>query len=81
MELSHRTKRKIEIGRHYPLGAQATVEGVNFALYSQHAREVYLLLFDTPDGEPTDITPLKHCTRHIWHCFVPELAAGQLYGY
>ncbi|HNW93940.1 MAG TPA: glycogen debranching protein GlgX, partial [bacterium] len=28
-----------------------------------------------------DIIRLKHCTRHIWHCFVPELAAGQLYGY
>jgi len=56
-------------------------EGVNFALYSQTAKEVYLLLFDKPEGDPTDIIRLEDCTRQIWHVFVKGLKAGQLYGY
>jgi glycogen operon protein len=80
-ELRHRTDRKVSAGRFYPLGATLTPEGVNFALYSQNASEVFLLLFDTPDGEPTDVIRLDHRQRFVWHTFVPGLRAGQLYGY
>ncbi|MBI4754525.1 MAG: glycogen debranching protein GlgX [Betaproteobacteria bacterium] len=55
--------------------------GVNFALYSQHAREVFLLLFGADDGQPTDVIRVAECTRHIWHCRVQGLGAGQRYGY
>src|SRR5215475_864017 len=55
--------------------------GVNFALYSKHATEVFLLLFEPAEGEPTDIMQLQHRTKFIWHCFVPGFRAGQLYGY
>jgi hypothetical protein len=34
-------------------------EGVNFAIYSKNATEVFLLLFDKADGEPTDIIQLQ----------------------
>ena len=33
-------------GRPYPLGATWDGEGVNFALYSEHAEKVELCLFD-----------------------------------
>ncbi|MEM3342454.1 MAG: alpha-amylase family glycosyl hydrolase, partial [Thermoplasmata archaeon] len=48
---------------------------------SRHAEEVFLLLFDTPDGEPTDIIKMTECTKYIWHCFVHGIGKGQLYGY
>src|SRR6476619_3617856 len=44
--LEHRTTKTVTTGAHYPLGATLTPTGVNFALYSQHATEVFLLLFD-----------------------------------
>jgi isoamylase len=44
----------------FPLGAILTPDGVNFALYSKNATEVFLLLFDKPDGEPTDIIQLRN---------------------
>src|SRR5215470_13134084 len=80
-ELKHRTTKSIDKGRNYPLGATVTAEGVNFAVYSQHATEVFLLLFDKPDGEPTDIIQLVNCDKFIWHALVKGLRAGQLYGY
>ncbi len=79
-ELKHRTDKKVSAGRFYPLGATLTPDGVNFALYSQNASEVFVLLFDTPDGEPTDVIRLDDRTRYIWHAFVQGLRAGQLYG-
>lgn len=79
--LEHKTRREISPGRFYPLGAELQKDGVNFALYSENAKEVFLLLFDRPDADPTDIIRIDNCTRHIWHCFVQGLKAGQLYGY
>jgi len=79
--LTHTTDREVSAGKFYPLGATLYPGGVNFAVYSRHAREVFLLLFDSPGGPPTDVIRLEHCTRHIWHTFVRGTQAGQLYGY
>jgi len=81
MELSHRTAREVSPGRFYPLGATLEADGVNFALYSRHATEVFLLLFDRPDGEVTDVIQLRQRDRFVFHAFVHGLRAGQLYGY
>jgi isoamylase len=43
---------------HYPLGATLMPGGTNFALYSQAASEVSLVLFDRADGPPTDVIRL-----------------------
>jgi isoamylase len=79
--LHHSTNFHISGGENYPLGATLYKEGVNFALYSRHAEEVYLLLFSQPGNDPTDIMKIDHCTDHIWHIFVHGIAEGQLYGY
>jgi isoamylase len=79
--LQHRTNRKLSQGRFYPCGATLTEEGVNFALFSQNAAEVYLLLFDEPDKPPTDIIQMRNRTRYVWHTFVHGVRAGQLYAY
>jgi glycogen operon protein len=80
-DLEHKTKRRISEGKYYPLGATVCEEGVNFAIYSQYADQVYLLLFDRSEGEPTDVVKLENRTKYIWYTFVRGLKAGQLYGY
>ena len=73
---------KIRPGQPYPLGATWDGIGVNFALFSEHATHVELCLFDSPDSAPesTRVT-LPEQTDMVWHCYVPGLRPGQLYGY
>src|SRR5262245_43556027 len=80
-QLEHRTTKTVTRGAHHPLGTTLTPSGVNFALYSQHATEVFLLLFDTADGDPTDIIRLSERDKFVWHVQVKGVKAGQLYGY
>src|SRR5512138_1801510 len=80
-QLTHATNKKLSPGRNYPLGATLTTDGVNFAIYSQNATEVFLLLFDKADGEPTDVIKLEGPDKYIWHVFVQGVKAGQMYGY
>jgi glycogen operon protein len=79
--LTQKTTKIVSAGRWYPLGATLVGEGVNFALYSKHASDVFLLLFDRPEGEPTDIIQLSTRTKYIWHACVHGVRAGQLYGF
>jgi glycogen operon protein len=79
--LSHRTGRRLSEGRDWPLGATATPDGVNFAVFSRNAREMFLLLFDRQDGDPTDVIRVEGCTRFIHHVFVHGVRPGQLYGF
>jgi glycogen operon protein len=74
-------RRSIETGSYFPLGATVQPGGVNFALYSRDANEVQLLLFDRPDGPPTDLIPIANRTKFVWHAFVAGVRPGQLYGY
>jgi isoamylase len=69
-------------GQPSPLGATWDGSGVNFAIYSAHATGVELCLFDSPyaDREQARL-PLRECTHHVWHGYVPGLMPGQLYGY
>src|SRR5215471_9178957 len=67
MPLSHRTTKTVAKGREYPLGATVVDGGVNFALYSRNASAVYLLLFDQPNEEPTDVIQLQCRDKFIWH--------------
>jgi glycogen operon protein len=69
-------------GRSYPLGATWDGKGVNFAVFSEHARGVDLCLFESAaERRETHRIPLTHRTDFVWHCFVPGLPPGQLYGY
>jgi isoamylase len=75
------TSRTVTSGRSWPLGATVRDGGVNFALYSRSAEAAFLLLFDRPDGEPTDVIRLEERTRFVWHAFVEGVRAGQYYAY
>ena len=80
-KLAHRTNRMLSKGSHYPLGATLAPGGANFSLYSANAEEVFLLLFDRPDGDPTDVIRVGNRDRFAWHVFVHGVGPGQLYGY
>ncbi len=81
MEVKERTTKVLTEGSPFPLGATLCPEGVNFAIYSRHATDVFLLLFDRAGGEPTDIIRLQDRDKFIWHGLIKGLGAGQLYGY
>ncbi|MGM9508764.1 glycogen debranching protein GlgX [Larkinella sp. GY13] len=69
-------------GKPYPLGATWDGEGVNFALFSEHATGVILCLFDAEDpAKETRRIPLTECTEQIWHIYLDAIQPGQLYGY
>ena len=71
----------MEEGDPYPLGATWTGSGVNFALFSAHARRVELCFFDAKGRAETGRVTLPACTNQVWHGFVAEARPGQLYGY
>ena len=79
--LESKSSKKISNGNISPLGATLNKGGVNFAIYSKYSKEAFLLLFDSPDSEPTDIIKIETRKNDTWHVFVHGLKAGQLYGY
>ena len=72
-------------GQSFPLGATVVSGGANFCLYSRHASEVELLLFDREDdARPSrviTVDSLTHRSSHYWYVFVSDIKPGQLYGY
>jgi len=78
--LTQQTNKKIRDGETSPLGATLTSHGVNFAVYSQYASTIYLLLFDECGASPTDIIALIPSEQNIWNIFVHGIKTGQLYG-
>jgi glycogen operon protein len=68
-------------GRPYPLGATWDGEGVNFALFSEHAEKVVLCLFDAGGRRELQRIALNEHTDQVWHCYLPEARPGMLYGY
>ncbi len=71
----------IQSGDPSRLGAHFDGEGVNFALFSEHASRVNLCLFDE-DGR-TELARLALPERNgaVWHGYVPGLKPRALYGY
>jgi glycogen operon protein len=69
-------------GTPYPLGATWDGQGVNFALFSEHATGVDLCLFASVDAvAECERVPLTEQTDRVWHVYLSGLGPGQLYGY
>lgn len=69
-------------GDPFPLGATWDGQGVNFALFSEHATKVELCLFDRAgDAHSSACLALEGPTYHVWHGYIPDLPVGQPYGY
>ena len=69
-------------GQPYPLGATWDGQGVNFAIFSEHATGVDLCLFNREDDEVESARiSLHERTDQVWHCYLPDMRPGQFYGY
>lgn len=68
-------------GKPYPQGATWDGTGVNFSLYSERATGVDLCFFDELNEEEKEVIPLREVTAYVWHCYLPGVKTGQLYGY
>jgi glycogen operon protein len=66
-------------GSPFPLGATPDARGTNFALFSEVAEGVDLVLVDD-DGSHRDI-PLGEVDGFVWHGYLPGIGPGQRYGY
>ena len=76
------TPVKTWLGYPYPLGATWMGNGVNFALFSEHATSADLCLFDSMDARQENIRiPMTEHTDQVWHVFMPDVRPGQIYGY
>ncbi len=71
----------LETGCPYPLGATWDGAGVNFALFSAHAQQVDLCLFDAGGAHQIARLPLPGCTDQVWHGYLPDARPGLVYGY
>ena len=75
-------RRRVRPGTPYPLGATWDGQGVNFALFSEHATGVDLCLFASVDAvAECERVPLTEQTDRVWHVYLSGLGPGQLYGY
>ena len=69
-------------GTPHPLGATWDGEGVNFALFSRHATDVQLCIFEhAEDAVPTFTVMMPPATDWVWCCYLPDARPGTLYGY
>jgi isoamylase len=75
------TQLTIEAGDGSVRGAHLVDGGVNFAVFSAHAEQIDLCLFDPTGTIEIARLPLPENTHEIWHGFVPGLKEGTLYGY
>jgi glycogen operon protein len=75
----------VRVGLPLPLGTEIRDGGVNFAVFSRHATQVWLEIYDKPTAsEPAEVIgldPSANRTGDIWHVWVEGLAPGTLYGY
>ncbi|MFI1050613.1 glycogen debranching protein GlgX, partial [Streptomyces griseoruber] len=66
-------------GHPYPLGADFDGKGTNFALFSEVAERVDLVLVEDDDSHRT--VPLTEVDGFVWHGHLPGVGPGQRYGY
>ncbi|MEC7678799.1 MAG: hypothetical protein VX694_05965, partial [Planctomycetota bacterium] len=61
-------------GTPFPLGSTMQKGGVNFSIYSKHAKGMQLLLFDVAESDipnrVIDLDPHQNCTFHYWHVLI-----------
>jgi len=75
------TCSRITEGYPFPLGATWDGQGVNFAIFSAHATKVELCLFDSEGKNELERIVLPEYSDEIWHGYLPNMQAGQVYGY
>lgn len=70
----------ISAGRPAPLGATFDGDGVNFAVFSQHATAMEVCLFSEDGMSETQRLRLPERDGDVWYGYVSGLRPGQYYG-
>ena len=72
----------LQTGRPWPLGAHFDERsgGVNFAVFSAHATQVDLCLYDDTGHIELARRPLPGHSGDVWHGHLPDAAPGLVYG-
>ena len=70
------SRRRVWPGSPYPLGASWDGNGVNFALFSAHAQQVELCLFDAHGLRELERVVLPEYTDEVWHGYLPDVRPG-----
>ncbi|MCS0494845.1 glycogen debranching protein GlgX [Ancylobacter sp. MQZ15Z-1] len=73
--------RRVNPGYAFPLGVTVDSTGTNFALFSDNAAGVTLCLFDRLGEREVERIELHECTNGVWHCHLPGVGRGQVYGW
>jgi len=63
------------------MGANLVDKGVNFAVYSEHATEIQLALFDDPESDQPTRSIAMTQVGNVWSVYVEGVGPGQAYGY
>lgn len=74
-------RTQLQTGQAYPLGATVQDGGVNFALFSAHAKRVELCLYSEDGKHEVQRLSLPAVSNQIWHGFLPDAGPGLVYGY
>jgi isoamylase len=67
-------------GRPAPLGATFDGEGVNFAVFSEHATRISVCIFSDDGQTETHRLDLPERNGDVWHGYVSGLRPGLMYG-
>jgi isoamylase len=80
-----RERTFLQQGSPFPMGAHCLADGVNFAVFSQHATRVELCIFSRDGVTELDRKTLFASSdpsfAHVFHGFLPKATAGLVYGY
>ena len=71
----------LDPGRPWPMGASIDGAGVNFAVFSAHATQMELCVFDHAGELELARWPMPGHTGDIWHGRLPGASAGLVYGF
>ena len=67
-------------GKPWPMGATWDGKGVNFAIFSAHAKAMALCLFDEAGTTELSRLMLPTHTGDVWHGYLPGASPGLIYG-
>ncbi len=74
----------LDRGKALPLGSTRLEDGINFAVFTEHATHVWLSLFRPGENEPFQelaLNPDHHRTGNIWHVWMGGLSEDVEYAW
>jgi glycogen debranching enzyme GlgX len=79
-KLNKHTAIVVQPGTPWPLGANHTAAGTNFAVFSKHAEKIEICFFDRDSEREIARVCLPTKTGDIWHGSISDIAPGAIYG-